>query len=327
MKYCYLYIWKNFIMNNTLKISLIAACSVVIFAPLAEASPVLRASVAVIGFNNGYGATFPFAPANFSQPHSAAHGDGVIAGLDEEGNPASMTITYDGEAQATAEGTLKARATLQIDNFFYNPTLNDPYIINSDFEIDPNGAPEFILLQSGASFEDRLSINGAVNLAYITLSLNIDGTLNSDILSMVNLYQDEVGGDNIIYSAYSTSNDGQREFDRTITSNAIGVNGGQSDVFLSLDVSVILGKINDIPYMGMDILKGTADFYNTLVIGAVSGFDVNGNPVDLFNATTSSGFEFDVVRVPGISVPEPWTISLLGFGLSAMVLFRRQRFI
>lgn len=303
-----------------------AACSIVVLTPLAEAAPVIKANVGLFGINNLYASPLLFMPLTTPQPSFAAHGNGVITGFNGEGNPASMAITYDGAAEATADGILKARAALRIDNFFYNSSLNDPYTINSNFDTNPNGVPDALMLISFTSFEDRLSINGADDLDHITFSLHLDGFLNSDLFSFVDLYQGTSGPNTLIYSADGT-NYNNVEVEQTITTNVIEVNSGHSDLLLSLQVGVILGNLTGTGFQGMDVLEGTADFYNTLTIGAVSGFDVNGNPVDLFNATTSSGHEFDVVRVLSVSVPEPWTISLLGFGLSAMALFRRQRFI
>jgi len=60
-------------------------------------------------------------------------------GLDGDNNNATMNLTYDAQAQASATG-LKSSASASLTNAFYNAS-NSPFVMDSSFATDPNGNP------------------------------------------------------------------------------------------------------------------------------------------------------------------------------------------
>jgi len=107
------------------------------------------------------------------------------------------------------------------------------------------------------------------------------------------------------------------------STNNIAVENGMVRLGIRMEAST------DLSFVGEGVSEGaaTADFSNTLNFSQVAGFDVNGNPVDLISAQSSSGFQFSTVRVqsgPSSPVPAPAVLPLflLG-GLAGFVRFRR----
>ncbi len=235
----------------------------------------------------------------------------------------SMTVEYDGTSYAGPGGVLKAGATASVTNGFYAPEQNIPFA-NEDFSTNPDGVPESIFFSSNARYQDSFTVSGASDLAFISLSFHIDGTLSGT---------EEFRGAQINFMQFSpfenlfvASNSWEPTFiDEVISSILIPVIDGVATVTLELSANINFDWLDAAAFQ-----SGLSDFMQTVTITGISGFNAAGQAVDLVSASDSSGYNFSVTRVqtttpPPVShVPEPSVLALMGFGLVASAFYRRK---
>lgn len=332
---------------STVLLTLIAVSPATVFylglATSVEAAPLYVVSERLVGFNTtgpsvSSGADIVPEAFDFSTDGttvlSSMNGQYSTSGMDTGGDQSTLTLAYDGMAQVSAGGEIKSKLFGSLDGAFFNPS-NDPFVLDTDFNTDPDGVPQDISFSSEAFFSDTLNIQGSNNLSSIVISLNLDGmstTLNEfpfpfDPSVSVALTQQEnfFGPSSLLFSEFLPGT-----FDETILSAPIPVVNGMADFGTQLFLEIYF---NLVPFgdpgfddpLNVPTIGGTIDFFNTLTIGEIAGFDVNGNPVDLVSATDSTGFQFTTVRVNTNNVPEPETLALFFIGLAGFGFMSYRR--
>lgn len=150
-----------------------------------DAVPIYNASTRLMGFNeisSGYFLGSELVPADSSLKFGGANaisslnGQYSVSGMDTGGDLSTLTLIYDGASQTSASGEFKARSSVTLQGGFFN-TQNNPFVLDSNLNTDPNGVPEQFNFTSGGAFSDTLSVQGAANLSSIVLSIDLDGEL------------------------------------------------------------------------------------------------------------------------------------------------------
>ena len=312
--------------------------AVALFSGTAQATTFYSSSQRALGYNaiddpfSLFGSDFApqgyDARADGSTAASSFAGSRQFDGLDADGNPASMTVEFDAAGSAASGGVLKSRTSASISTPFYNIDLNDPFVVDTDFNTDPNGVPEEISVSSEVHYQDTVNVSGDASLSSIVLSLGLDGSIGGDGFitnGEVILAQRTPVSDQLFYGTVEGS------VDTVIESNPIAVVDGLADITLELwtGVNFYLSTVGPFGEGPLALMEGSADFFNTLNILQISGFDASGNPVDLASATDSGGFSFVTTRVdtptdPGGKVPAPPVLMLLCLGLGLLLRVRRN---
>ena len=239
-------------------------------------------------------------------------------GLDSSGD--SQTTTFDARAKAFSDyGVLKAYAIATLTN----PALNDanaPYVINTSFDVDPDGMPESYSSEASAYFADVITLSTNADVDYVRLSLDVSGAIgNSDYWGSTYANVSQNDGESF-WSGFSTVGTLYNEGDhmQTFLTNPIPVIDGQFTFGLKLEAYADFFSVTE----GMEGATATVetDFFSTLAIGHVQGFDAAGAPVGLLAAQGASGTAYAVAAVPE---PETYAMFLAGLGLLGFVARRR----
>ena len=259
---------------------------------------------------------------------SSLSGELTINGIDALEQPASMNVVYEGSSEVIpAGGIFKVGSSLSLIDPFYNPE-NDPFVFDKQFNVDPNGAPEDIFLRSFITYRDTgFSITGDPSLSYITISLAVEGFLTRGELPDLDSTRYVTG-----HAGFSITGNccefqlslGQPFIEETLAVNEtidippIPVVNGIADVRISIESYVDFQLTSGFePGSALLSTTGASDFLNTISILSFNGFDADGNPVDLFNVTDSTGFTY-VNNPQAVTVPLPATVWLLSLGLIGM---------
>jgi len=294
-------------------------------APLAaNAAPIFYSETVADVIN----ATNPWATgANLAldQGSSSASisGSTNFTGLNLAGNPTTSTFQY-GSSTSASSGSLKAQVDGTVANPYYN-AANAPYIYENT--INPDGSPTLVRVRANVSMSDSLNVVGGPGLAFIKANIGIDGKSEASISSSVNAYVFATStlGSQMVW--YDQNYGGTSLVDDAFSTQGLSVSGGVSAIEISLRLELSF-YLNEWLFEGYDLF-GSGDFFNTLTINSFSGFDANGNPVDLASVTGSDGSSFATVRFadPGDpnQVPEPTSFALIGIGLAGLAAARRQR--
>ena len=289
---------------------------------VAQTAPSFSTSQTVSGFNqinnSGYGGALVPASTDSANDGSTASsnlsGSKIINGVDGSSNSASMTLAYDSEAEVSS-GAVKTKASATLTNGFYNPAENDPFVTDTSFNTDPNGVPESFSIDSRATYSNSFVLTGDSALDHIQFAFHLDGTFSGNQGGGIQLYQTSPSFDAIFLASDFSHGS---SVDELINSNHVNVIGGLADLDFYIRATIQYDFYDGFfGNPGTDILTGTSDFFNTLTLGEISGFDDLGNPVDLISASDSSGFEFETVRVQTVPVPAAaylFCSALIGLG-------------
>lgn len=282
--------------------------------------------------NHGYGVNIASEGSQGAQPGILAelYENRFFSGQDADDNPATMQFKYSGTSLAT-ETELKVSVAASLVGAFANEQ-NPTYVKNSNFEIDPNGVPHDLSVWAYSTFYDTLTIVGASGLHYVSATVDVHGSTVGKFSASgfpVGGVRSSLGGRSVgfftpmFWSAEGSETEVVHE--TTISTNQLVVNEGKIDFGLTLSSSIFfnLTLYNNYEMDFESIYTGIADFANTVSIKSFSGFDVNGNPVDLVSVVGSGGHAYLTQRVPS-DVPEPGFLILMSAGLLAMSASRRK---
>lgn len=300
------------------------ASAAIVLAGLVSMSQPVQA--AWTGASNAWAnnpAVFDFGYASLGQNYvydasvAGLSGSWNFSGINSGGDAASMTYAYFSQAQATST-TLKAYAWAQLTDGFYNAE-NPAYMLGFDTNwfpiIDPNGVPTALTSSGTAFYQQKLSVAGSSNLAYVTFDVQVDGsksgTPSSNVLTWATL--DFRNGNTYVLSDQTNFSPNSGRFN---------VSNGVANLEVMLSTSVVFNLEGDTSFSST-LLQGEANFFNTATIGTFYGFDALGNPVDLTSVSTSDGHAFSTYHVASVPEPETWMMLLGGLGLIGGLARRR----
>lgn len=256
--------------------------------------------------------TFENAPNVLSSTQSKE-----FTGFDPSNTPATMNVTSVGNAFSSF-GSLGASVSTTISNPLF-PANNAPYVIDQHGGTDPDGVSNAITAIAFAHFSDTLTISSTGALDSIIVSLNLSGSI--DVTPPFDPSNHIFGLINVSVNHSNVFGAEEGLFDLQILSDPIAVTNGSADISIDLDAMTSI-LLEDPILQGSGQINVVVDFLNTLNIVDFKGLDSNGQEVLLTNVTGESGTVF--VNRP-VSVPEPGTIALLGFGLAGLGFARRRR--
>ena len=170
-----------------------------------------------------------------------------------------------------------------------------------------------------------MTFSSLAALSTVQVKVNLTGNIETDDPTLENGGQVNLFQDNTSFfdgtSIFAENSAGP--VDTSIWSNPIDVVNGMADIAFRLQTQTFIFIDSLVP----DSTFTTAiDFFNTLEVIDIIGFDSNGNEVFITEATGNSGTTF-VSRTapPTTDIPEPATIVLLGMGLVALRYMRRRQ--
>jgi hypothetical protein len=296
---------------------------------IVSADPTVFSSARILAGNNIGGVTYvaDVAPWSFSSTQgqtASISSSAIFSGNNSSGAPSSMTLDYAAKAQADAT-QLKVSASGTLTGAYFNAG-NSPYVIDTNFTVDPNGSPTYITVGGQADLNDTLTVVGGPGLAYIKANIGIDGKIlgyngmgNIGGLALLQLAGVQNFNFTPIYLERGNFDGDFKEIDTMVMSNAFAVNAGAVNFGLRLDASV------SYYFMGFgrplqNLYEGYVDFFNTLTIDSFTGYDAQGNIVDLASVTGSGGQSYAVTQVP-----EPASLVMFGIGLAGLIAVRRRK--
>ncbi|SFW26355.1 PEP-CTERM sorting domain-containing protein [Nitrosovibrio sp. Nv17] len=271
-------------------------------------------------------------------------GGGVVASVDDSSEiqalnyyDEAVTIYFNGQASALADyDGLKAYAKISVTN----PVAlgaNSPYVIDTDFNVDPNGVPALFQASGSASVEDTITLDTA-DVVSIRLKLGLNGSFSGpESLYGINLQSAGVRLSDVVFqpdgrteyqSLYNVGHpyfDGQPSFvnETELWTRFIPVENGVAQYRLELEAyaEVYTDSYYAPEELGNGTYEATADFFHTLDILGVYGYDADGNQIDLGSAIGLEGWSYAVAA----PVPEPETYAMLLAGLGIVGALARRR--
>ncbi len=274
---------------------------------------------------NGRGGQYILEDRTSGESSSAASVQGDLT------TPRGNTIEYSATAQASLSGGLKAKSSISGDGFAWN--ASDPLYVLADGTTNPNGVPHWYTSIAYAQMADMLTVTGAEDLSSISFLLQVDGKLHNG--TGLQGYDASVSlgrwGHSIFQSNVLSTPAGHLEFDEMMTTGLYSVVDGQVDFDLFLMTTAEYGIKSWPLAQGSGPLPAGgayADFFSTVTIAEIFGFNEFGQRVSLFSVTGSDGTILPTVRAPPVSaVPEPatWAMMIAGFGIVGGTLRRRNR--
>jgi hypothetical protein len=233
-----------------------------------------------------------------------------FTGLD--GSGVTSTMSYIVNAQAISSyGSLGAGFSSTVSNTIYNAN-NVKWITNS------SGVPDFFNGQADASFTDTLTVQGGSGLASIKLLLHLHGTLSaipSGGFGYIALWYQLPSGGDTIFLQIAANTQSSRPIDETVATPAFTVNAqGKATVY------VLLQAYGEWDLYEKEIpdhltVSESVDFFDTLGVMEVQGFNASSQPVALTSVIGSSGTQYTVtppflnIQLSGQSVILSWSNS------------------
>lgn len=251
-----------------------------------------------------------------SQVSANLTGQKSFQGLDSSVNLSIMTVNYNAESLVDA-GVIKAKASGSVQNPIYNEN-NAPFVTNANFDTNENGIPSLMGIESRAIYKDDFLVTGGTGLNYVTFDLMFDGSLfaqNAHTYVQVDQLLPEWS--NLFFESSMSSS-----VDVAFTSMAVPVVNGVANFGLSLRAGVDF----DLEFASAALLQATSDFYSTLTIESVRGFDNAGMQVQLTSVNSSDGTQFRAQSLTHANVPEPSSFLLLFSSIFILSASRTKRF-
>jgi hypothetical protein len=308
------------------------------FASSTQAAVVVGRSVSVDVEDQDFSAGFGLAYSAYNKGPSGvvlydAVGPEINASTSRTyyGTSGEMTFSAEGRSGG-AEGALKASVQGTVTNPGYSPDQSQAiyYDDNGNIAYDTGAHPKQITVRADSLFLDRLTVGEGVSTVQFTLSF--DGAIGgmgwagvSGGADLIEYYPNDSGdffgfhvGGNTLFSEFENG-----AYNQTFTSRAFQVVDGKVDFGFGLFTSIFYYFPDS--YLS-EPLTTTVDFYNTLKITGVAGYDATGKKVELLSAMNSEGFNYVTGAYEPNAIPEPATWALLvgGFGLAGSALRRRR---
>lgn len=288
-----------------------------------------QSTYAALTFSSGTGfSASEYTPTDFFSADIDSAADSIsgnvsFTGNDFGGTQQTMTATYEGRAEASQTGGLRASASLALTNGFFADPANSPYV--TDFGVtDPGGFPDELLVQSIALMDGAVDVVGPPDLSFIRVLLHLDGILQGGVVKVAQAVY--TGPSSLFYTDIFVWGGGSSAFpvvvDQDLVSMDISVSGGLARFGFALIASAGI-----VHFVQEDF--ASADFFNTMRIESIAGFNAAGDQVGLTSVTSSDGFAFVTTDVDGGggSVPEPGSLALLLMGGVLLVRNRRRNVI
>lgn len=236
----------------------------------------------------------------------------VFSGESLPGVPDDMTYSVSASAQSDY-GLLRSSFNTSIDNIVFH--LGNP-------DYDPmmgTGIPDAVGGRAVAAFQERITVTGAPELFGIRLVLRMTGELSQEgggypfAAGFASLNQStNFGGGAIAFT--TTSSPGA--FDELVVSNPIFLIDGQAELNFSLETSAFWQVVSSQQVLANSLsVSSTVDFFNTVRVTEIQGFDLAGNEVAITSAIGESG----TVYVANV-VPEPASATLLFVGTVVLLV-------
>lgn len=309
-------------------IPLLLAGSVFTFAGSAQALPVFNAEVSVTGWNgvpDAYGFDYG---ADLATPSSASGGAQTaaisgafsVAGLNASDLYDSMTFNYAGQAQSSLANGFKVQSYIDGTNLFWNPA--NLLFANSDGTVNAGGTPRYFDVSAVSNFSDSISLAGGATLSKVKFIFDIDGQFaianGNNAYASLGFYGSGLGGPlQTIYSS-DVFSAGGNAINTSVTSDYFSVVNGAVDVNFQLISDAWIRPLSSTPSVeSAPYASASSNFFNTVKIAQILGFDSLGNQVNLKSAMASDGTQLSVASFGDAgAVPEPatWAMMIVGFG-------------
>ncbi len=266
---------------------------------------------------------------------AAISGAAAFQGFDPNYDLATTTIGYAAQAQTSLSGGLKASASISGSNGFWND-VNAVYV-NGDRSINPDGMPALYSAEGRSRVMDTLAVTGAAGLASVKFVFDIDGELmgtpGPNTLASISLIAAQTPSTDTQVNFYGLAGnyyDPLVSINQQVTSGFFNVVGGNVflDMYLSASAAFLTPWGTDAASEGFaDDGVASSNFFSTVKIAQILGFDADGRQISLTSVKGSDGTILPAMSLPVSAVPEPatWAMMITGFGLAGTALRRRNR--
>ncbi len=261
-------------------------------------------------------------------------GSASFSGVDPDSIQSATTVTYSGQAQSSLSGGLKASSTITSDRLFWNNAENASFV-NDDYSVNPLGLPDHFSSSSSARITDSFTLLGGDDLASVKFIFALDGSLISTPGTGASAHVSLSSYDavtnatalNFYYTTYSNYGPTSVWLDQQVTSDFFSVVDGKVAFDISLNTSASM-RADVLNYASGSYPGGTAtsNFFSTVKIAQVLGFNSRGEQVELFSVTGGDGTLLPVGAISAVPEPATWAMMIVGFGaVGSMVRTTRRR--
>lgn len=267
-------------------------------------------------------------------PNVTLQGTYSFSGLDSSYQWRTANLAYEAKAGG-AEGELKAAVSASLTDGFYSE-FNSPYFTEEFDEngrpiVNPDGYPSVVEVFVQTNFGDVIEVTGE-DLAYVTFDVAFDGNIGTGdlgpgITTWATVYEsylhdpDAPPGNGNFWSSLLWQSYTPGAVDHQVLSRQFQVVDGKVTFGFGMHTGIYY-EMAALADPGAPI-STQVDFFNTLKITGLKGFDSTGKEVVITSAKNSDGFDY---AAGGGYVPEPstWALLILGFGGAGAALRRRR---